>query len=402
MSQLFSRRMALVLAGSTAAALSAPISAWAKLKNGVDVQPRGQDGVWERLPTLNLEAYDEMSTSTRVWINGELTKAAEKRAHEILKANGYSTDDPLDRDVAIEMLKDDPIIQVRNHTWQRLQNHMWKAFYDEFHGNYDAYMSEMEAADNSGPGVLEMNPGCEAEYTKHEIHMQPGGYTGDPFAGHIYLYGTANFYNGRNYQDELHRNLARAIPLPADGKVKRILDMGCSCGQQVVALKQRYPDAEVWGVDVGGPMVRYAHMRAVDMDVDVNFRHALAEDTGFPDGYFDVVTSYILHHEVTEQATYDIIQEAGRLLRPGGVYYPVDFYTNPSRKANDPRAWQRIRDWMTYRWNHERWLYEYQQADFEGEIRRAGMLLNRDNPKDTMSYPFGRQRVRNIMGIKSA
>ena len=201
------------------------------------------------------------------------------------------------------MLKDDPIIQVRNHTWQRLQNHMWKAFYDEFHGNYDAYMSEMEAADNSGPGVLEMNPGCEAEYTKHEIHMQPGGYTGD---------------------------------------------------------------------------------------------------TGFPDGYFDVVTSYILHHEVTEQATYDIIQEAGRLLRPGGVYYPVDFYTNPSRKANDPRAWQRIRDWMTYRWNHERWLYEYQQADFEGEIRRAGMLLNRDNPKDTMSYPFGRQRVRNIMGIKSA
>ncbi len=400
MSQIFHRRMALGITGMAGLSMVAPTAALAKLA-GADVEPRGTDGILERLPSLNLESYDEMSTSTRIWINSELTRAAEKRAFQILAANGYGRNDEVPRDTAIEMLKDDPVIQFRNHSWQRLQMHMWKQLHREFHGNYDAYMSEMEAADKSGPGMLELNPGIEPEYTKHEIHMQPGGYTGDEFAGHIYHYGTNNFFNGRNYQDELHRNMARAVPVPADGKVRRILDAGCSCGQQVVALKQRYPDAEVWGVDIGAPMVRYAHMRAVDMGVDVNFRHALAEDTDFPDGYFDIVTSYILHHEVTEAATYKIIQETSRILRPGGVYYPVDFYTNPSRRPHDGSAWRRIRDWMTHRWNHERWLYEYQNADFEGEMRRADLLVNRDSGEGSTDG-YGRRRVRNIMGIKPA
>jgi len=401
MSELFNRRSALWVAGGAGATLAGSTSALAGLAD-FDVEPRGTDGILERLPTLDFESYDEFSTSTRMWINTKLTRAAEKRALKIMKDNGYGPDDEVPLETAIEMLVNDPIISFRNHSWQRLQMHMWTELQREFHGNYDEYLSEMEAADKSGPGVLELNPGIEPEYTKHEIHMQPGGYTGDPFAGHIYHYGTNNFYNGRNYQDERQTSLAKAVPLPADGKVKRILDAGCSCGQQVVALKKRFPDAEVWGVDIGGPMVRYSHMRAVDMDVDVNFRHALAEDTGFPDGYFDIVTSYILHHEVTEDATYKIIQESARVLRPGGVYYPVDFYTNPNRRAIDKRAYRRIRDWMTHRWNHERWLYEYQRADFDGEISRAGLILNWDQAKDVMSYPAGRETVKNIMGTKPA
>ena len=395
MSQLFNRRSALGVAGGAGLALTGSTAALAAKFADIDFEPRGTIGMLERLPTLNLESYDEFSTSTRMWINSKLTKAAEERALAIMKTNGYGPDDEVPLETAVEMLTSDPVIAFRNHSWQRLQMHMWTELQREFYDNYDAYMSEMEATDKSGPGVLELNPGIEPEYTKHEIHMQPGGYTGDPFAGHIYHYGTNNFYNGRNYQDQRQTSQANALPIPADGKVRRVLDAGCSCGQQVVALKKRFPDAEVWGVDIGGPMVRYSHMRAVDLGSDVNFRHALAEETGFPDGYFDIVTSLILHHEVTEDATYKIIQEAERVLRPGGVYYPVDFYTNPNRKAQDGRAWRRIRDWMTYRWNHERWLYEYQRADFEGEMRRVGFALNRDESTDSM---FGRSR--NIVGIK--
>ncbi|MDX2223564.1 MAG: methyltransferase domain-containing protein, partial [Rhodospirillaceae bacterium] len=361
MSNYFNRRSAMGLLGGAASAISflRATTAHAKLKG--DVEPRGQVGKWERLPTLDLESYDEFSTSTRVWINGELSRSAERRAAEILKANGIKPTDDVPMETAVKLLADDPIIAFRNASWQRLQRHMWHELKREFYDNYDAYMSEMEAADKTGPGVLELNPGIEPAYTKHEIHMQPGGYTGDPFAGHLYLYGTANFYNGQNYQDERHMALASAVPVPADGKVRRILDAGCSCGQQVVALKQRFPDAEVWGVDIGAPMVRYAHMRAADQGVDVNFRHALAEKTGFPDGYFDIVTSYILHHEVTEQASYEIIRESQRILRPGGVYFPVDVYTNPGRRRQDGSAMRRIRDWMTSRWNHERWWYDYQR-----------------------------------------
>ena len=400
MSQLFNRRSALWVAGGASASLAGSTSALAKLAMN-DFEPRGTDGILERLPTLDLESYDEFSTSQRLWITGKLSQAANRRAMQILRENGINPKDEISLEKAVELLVDDPIIAFRSHSWQRLQRHMWNELLREFHGNYDAYMSEMEAADKSGPGVLELNPGIEPEYTKHEIHMQPGGYTGDAFAGHLFHYGTNNFYNGRNYQDEVQTSLAEGVPVPADGKVLRILDAGCSCGQQTVALKKRFPDAEVWGVDIGAPMVRYSHMRAVDMGVDVNFRHALAEETGFPDGYFDIVTSFILHHEVTEDATYKIVRESERVLRPGGIYYPVDLYTSPGSREAFVTAMGRISAWMTYRWNHERWWYDWQRADFFGEMRRVGLALNLDGPEAEL-YPSGGFGGNNVVGTKPA
>ena len=201
--------------------------------------------------------------------------------------------------------------------------------------------------------------------------MQPGGYVGDPFAGHIYHYGTNNFWLGKNYQDEMHGQLAEAVPTPpADGKVLRILDLDCSVGQMSVALKERYPDAEVWGIDVGGPMVRYAHMRAADLGVDVNFAQRLAEDTKFPDNYFDIVTSFLLFHEVTSDAAMKIIKEAHRITRPGGVFF-----------ARDPRDWdqlpattgfQKWQQWWIWRWNHEVWAMEHRSNDYPAAFADAG------------------------------
>ncbi|MEQ9445990.1 MAG: class I SAM-dependent methyltransferase, partial [Rhodospirillaceae bacterium] len=207
--------------------------------------------------------------------------------------------------------------------------------------------------------------------TRHEIHIQPDGYVGDAFAGHVYHYGTNSFYIsvlGHNEQDQIHKNVAGRLPLPADGKVKRILDMGCGIGQMTVALKERFPDAEVWGVDIGGPMVRYAHLRANDIGVGANFRQALAEETGFPDGYFDLVTSYIMHHEVPGEKTKEIIAEANRVLRPGGVYTPLDFVTG----GLEGRAAQLHSRWFDHRWNNEVWSLSYHSIDFTEEIAKRG------------------------------
>ena len=176
---------------------------------------------------------------------------------------------------------------------------------------------------------------------------------------------------GKNDQDQAHKASAAKLPLPADGKVKRILDMGCGIGQLTVALKERFPDAEVWGVDVGAPMVRYGHMRANRLGVGVNFAQRLAEDTKFPDGHFDLVTSYLLHHEVPADVTLRIIAEAQRVTRPGGVYYPLDFASGGTKSP--PRAM--YARWWDHRWNNERWTLEYHSLDFTQEIARRGFSM---------------------------
>ena len=138
-----------------------------------------------------------------------------------------------------------------------------------------------------------------------------------------------------------------------------------------VALKERFPDAEVWGIDVGGPMVRYSHMRARRLGVGANFAQRLAEDTKFPDNYFDIVTSYIMHHELTADATRNVINEARRVTRPGGVYYPIDFNTGGT--AAPPRAM--FGRWWDHRWNNEVWSLEYHGLNFTDEIAARGFSM---------------------------
>jgi ubiquinone/menaquinone biosynthesis C-methylase UbiE len=241
-----------------------------------------------------------------------------------------------------------------------------------FHSHDDAYLSEMEATDKSGPGTLELAPTMHIpEHASHQIHIQPGGYVGDPFAGHMYHYATNSFWaavRGPNDQDEIHRTTVNNLPVPKDRKVRRILDYGCGIGQFAVALKERFPDAEVWGLDIGGPMVRYSHMRASKLNVDVNFVQRLAEDNGFADGYFDIVTSYIAHHEMPSDVSRQVIAEAQRVTRPGGVYYPVDFITGGSKMI--PRSL--FGRWWDHRWNNERWSLEYHAMDFNAEIQARG------------------------------
>jgi len=340
--------------------------------------PRGTVGVLERLPLLELDSRNEFNTTFRTIVNSDLTKAGQKRAAQILAEKGLKEED-VSPEQAISLLQDDPICSLGSRVWLSAQQLMWSDLTSHFESNADKYLSEMEAVDKKGPGTLELNPDMKLpDAVKHEIHIQPGGYVGHPFSGHCYHYGTNAFYTGRNFQDELHRGTASRMPIPADGKVKRILDVGCGAGQLTMALKERFPEAEVWGIDAGGPMVRYAHLRAVERNVEVNFAQRLAEDTKFPDGFFDIVTSYIMYHEVDPAATKASVKEAWRIVRPGGVWYPLDFKLTGAPRRN---AYGSYRGWMDHRWNNEVWTPSFRANGLPNLIREAGFDLNEKGPE---------------------
>jgi ubiquinone/menaquinone biosynthesis C-methylase UbiE len=340
-----------------------------------DVELRGADGRLERLGTLDLESQQDFTLGFRLMHSKKIRESSFKSFDRVLARNGMDPTTPISRQELIKLVENEPTINIAARTWLANQQVTWKTLQDYFHANADLYLSEMEAADRSGPGTLELNPKMLIpDYARHEIHIQPGGYVGDPFAGHIYHYGTNSFYIsviGHNEQDQVHKRTAARLPIPEDGKVRRILDMGCGSGQMTVALKERFPDAEVWGIDVGGPMVRYAHMRARDLGIGANFAQRLAEDTKFPDGYFDLVTSYIMHHELPADATRNVIAEAQRVTRPGGVYYPVDFNSGGTKSL--PRMM--YGRWWDHRWNNEVWSFEYHAMDFTSEIGQRGFTI---------------------------
>jgi ubiquinone/menaquinone biosynthesis C-methylase UbiE len=330
-----------------------------------------------RLPMLDQQSVQDFLSSMRTAMGKEF-----RPMREVLKKSlaeqGLAMDADITPEEAWAKLMKNPTYAVNSRLSMSAQQQMWSNIYAVFHNNADVILAELEKADKSGPGRLELNPNLQIpDYARHEIHIQPGGYVGDPFAGAISHYGFKQFDRSFFFNDHLEHHLAMAqeTPVPADGKVKRILDMGTGFGAFATSLKERFPEAEVWGIDVGAPMVRWAHYRAMKMGLDVSFAQRLAEETKFEDGSFDIVVSYILHHEVHPDVHEKIVAEAFRVLRPGGTYFPVDFVTkgNPSYMGKGD-VFTKASLWQDHRWNSEVWSPAYRDTDFPAIMRKSGFV----------------------------
>jgi ubiquinone/menaquinone biosynthesis C-methylase UbiE len=209
-----------------------------------------------------------------------------------------------------------------------------------------------------------------------DIHCMPGGYVGagetvdQVLPGVLYDRGVYIYSMGYTgpYNDDMGRSVCNYVKrkLP-DFKPKHILDMGCTVGHSTLPYAELFPDAEIWGIDVGGPMVRYAHARAGAMGFDVNFAQMNAEATTFEDGYFDLVVSHILLHETSGKAMPKIVAECARILRPGGLMIHADL---PPFDLMDPFT-QFILDNETY-YNNEPFWGAMRELDQVAIAKAAG------------------------------
>ena len=107
-------------------------------------------------------------------------------------------------------------------------------------------------------------------------------------------------------------------------KPRRILDLGCGTGSTTLMLKQAFPETEVIGLDLSPYMLVAAEDKAKTTGLDIQWVHAKAEETGFPDRYFDLVTASLLFHETPSGITQRILQECYRLLTVGGEVLILD------------------------------------------------------------------------------
>lgn len=105
---------------------------------------------------------------------------------------------------------------------------------------------------------------------------------------------------------------------------RRILDLGCGTGSTTVLLKQAFPQAEVIGLDLSPYMLTAAEYKAQQANLDIHWRHAKAESTGFPAESFDLVTASLLFHETPPAIAQAILRESYRLLTVGGECLVLD------------------------------------------------------------------------------
>ncbi|MBL8644322.1 MAG: class I SAM-dependent methyltransferase [Rhodospirillaceae bacterium] len=152
-----------------------------------------------------------------------------------------------------------------------------------------------------------------------------------------------------------------------DFKPKKILDLGCTLGHSTLPWKERYPEAEVHGVDVGAPAVRYAHGRAQSYGVTAHFAQKDAEHTKYPDASFDIIYSCMFLHEVPKKNIRAIFKEAYRMLKPGGVMLHYELPPNSMLGAYDSF----YLDWDSF-YNKEPFYKAFRDMDPQDECAAAG------------------------------
>ncbi len=222
-----------------------------------------------------------------------------------------------------------PEVKEVHHRRGVLQDRLWAKVLTDINADHQR-LEAVYQSQQSGQGGLELNPELDmpSHQLKTHIHRMPGGYlqdletdsfgTGALYDHGVFLYGRGWFgpLNDELGQTLIHHVLAQHYP---DFQPQTILDLGCSVGHSTLPYTSAYPHAQVWGVDLGASLLRYAMARARVLGQTLYFAQQNAERTEFADQSFDLVVSHILLHEIPGVSRQRVFAESYRLLKPGGI-----------------------------------------------------------------------------------
>jgi SAM-dependent methyltransferase len=239
----------------------------------------------------------------------------------------------------------------------------------EAFGEIQADLKPHFEALNEGPTTIETVPGFSyPDYMEGVwIHRTHGGWEGHPDQGFIHaemvhkrylttVYGGGIFGQRRAVLDHLPRQ-----------NYRRVFEMGVSSGFHTLALAEQFPDAAISGCDFSRPMLEQAQRQANAKDLAWKLYVARAEDTGLPAESFDLVSSFIILHELPAKIIGEVFAEAYRLLEPGGTMIMTDV---PPYAAQDKLAtWRADR---AARFGGEPYWREAGQVDTVAAAKAAG------------------------------
>ena len=317
---------------------------------------------------------------------------AQRVAPELRRRLGREPKNP--EEVRREMVQQ-PYYQFWSALQRRSQELMWESVIDPTERELPRLIGRARKLRTSrvARGTLRLDPALPLpRYHAHaDIHLQPGGYHADAVpddvaAGAIYDKGLELYMGGAlGAENDLMGEMLLAYlrERHPDLRPKRLLDLGCAIGNSTVVWARAYPRAEVHGVDVGAPVLRYAHARAQTLGVTAHFSQQNAERTDFEAGSFDLVVSHIVLHETSRSALTRILGECRRLLRRGGLMLHLEI-----PRGRSPVE-QFMHNWESYN-NNETFSRYMTGIDLAAEARKAGfeptkVTLEEFSPKMDLS-----------------
>jgi ubiquinone/menaquinone biosynthesis C-methylase UbiE len=202
------------------------------------------------------------------------------------------------------------------------------------------------------------------------------------YAVHAKIWSDFQADGDSKLRESYHKILKSSLSQPP----KDILDLGCSVGMSSFALQELYPHANITGVDLSPYFLAVANYRSQQRQSNINWVHAQAESTGLADNSYDLVSIFLMCHELPQSATRKIFSEASRVLRPGGHLAIMDM--NPKSEI-----YKKMPTYVfTLLKSTEPYLDEYFSLDIEQALIEAGF----QTPKITSNSPRHRTVIAQV------
>lgn len=251
--------------------------------------------------------------------------------------------------------------------------------------NVKGEMDDTLEALKDGPAELHLDPDMKAPYYWDgvEFHRTGGGWDGHEYAGLIHAELIHRRLVDRMYPGGIFKQRRFVAGLAPKEHYDRILEMGSSTGHYTMALQDAYPNAEITGVELSARTLEHAHRIANANGWAWKLYQRPAEDTGFPNNQFDLVTSYILLHEIPASIIRAVFREAFRTCKPGGDMIMSDV----SRYAD----MDKLKEWRADRGaklGGEPWWRESASLDLKAVAEEAGFVDVKAWGEPPNSYPY--------------
>jgi ubiquinone/menaquinone biosynthesis C-methylase UbiE len=220
----------------------------------------------------------------------------------------------------------------------------------------DYYLTSFHAYDR---GNMSWDAAMEVEVAAYSVHAKIFAETGT----------TGDTQLRQTYHDLITQTIHTP---PTD-----ILDIGCSVGMSTFAMQAVYPTAHLTGLDLSPYFLTIANYRAGQQSQKIDWVHAAGETTGLPSASYDLVSLFLICHELPQTATREIFVEAKRLLKPGGHIAIMDM--NP-----DSEIYSQMAPYiLTLLKSTEPYLDRYFTLDIAKELVSAGF----ETPTITANTP---------------
>lgn len=207
-------------------------------------------------------------------------------------------------------------------------------------------------------------------YYLQNFHYQTNGYLSE-MSANLYDLQVEILFNGA--ADAMRRRILKLVkenlPPVAESSTKslKILDVACGTGRSLKMLRATFPKASLFGVDLSPTYLRKANQLLIESAGELpQLIRANGENLPYLDDYFSAVTNVFLFHELPPNARQNMIQEAFRVLQPGGIFVICD-----SIQAIDSPEFQPMMENFPTLF-HEPYYRHYITDDLVDRLEKAG------------------------------